>query len=194
MSQSTEAASHSPQPAGWYSDPLDPSLQRYFDGSRWTFWTTELRQQVATEAPLAPYEAHAPTLRSDILQAKNAAGLLLLGAGKEIAQLEAYLVPEERVLALTSATGDGIGVLACTNQRLLFIFVGLLRSQHLAVNWNETREIVYDRSSGQFEVFTVRRTKRATPALSVRVPRQADAERIYRAAQSASAAPRIDMI
>jgi hypothetical protein len=46
-----------------------------------------------------------------------------------IKEVGGYLGPEERVVALTGAHGEGLGVLACTNQRLLFFFVGLVRGR-----------------------------------------------------------------
>jgi hypothetical protein len=41
-------------PAGWYTDPDDPSIRRYWDGAAWTGSTSSL--QVAVEAPSAASE------------------------------------------------------------------------------------------------------------------------------------------
>lgn len=113
---------------------------------------------------------------------------------KEVNLLGGYLGPEERVLALTGAQGEGFGVLACTNQRLLFLFVGLVRKQFLQVNWNQTKGVVYDRSTKVFAIYTTKPTKRATPAIAVRVGSLADTQAVAQAAQAASATPRLDVI
>jgi hypothetical protein len=42
---------------------------------------------------------------------------LLVGSMKEVTLLAGCLRPEERVLALTGAQGEGFGALACTSQR-----------------------------------------------------------------------------
>ena len=85
-------------------------------------------------------------------------------------------------------------MLACTNQRLLFLFVGLVRKQLLQVNWNQAKGVVYDRSTRVFAVYTTKPTKRATPAMAVRVGNLADAQAVGQAAQAASAAPRLDVV
>ncbi|MEV6230011.1 hypothetical protein AB0L88_19335 [Saccharopolyspora shandongensis] len=113
---------------------------------------------------------------------------------KEINLLPGYLRPEERVLALASAQGEGFGVLACTNQRLIFLFVGLLRRQFLDTNWNEAKAIRYDQSTRTFAVYTAKPTKRAVPAMAVRVASLEDARVVAHAAQTASAAPRLDIV
>jgi hypothetical protein len=71
----------------------------------------------------------APALRPDIAHAVSRVSGLLVGSMKEVNLLAGYLRPEERVLALTGAQGEGFGVLACTSQRLLFLFVGIVRKQ-----------------------------------------------------------------
>jgi hypothetical protein len=113
---------------------------------------------------------------------------------KEVNLLGDHLRPEERVLALTGAQGEGFGVLACTGQRLLFLFVGILRKQVLAVDWSQARAAIYSRSTKVLAVYTTRPTKRAVPAMSVRVANTADAHAIVDAAESASAAPRLDIV
>jgi hypothetical protein len=180
---------------GWYPDPLDRQLLRYWDTAGWTFWTAEV-PPTATSAPegaSVPAPQRAAGLRDDIAAAQNAASNLL-GAGKEIRLLERHLRPEERVVALTSALSGGWGVLACTNHRMLFLFSGLLTERFVEVDWNQAREISYDVSTKLFEVYTVRRTKRAMPALSVTVADKNDAIRVAEAARQASSAPRLDVI
>lgn len=107
---------------------------------------------------------------------------LLVGATKELDLLEGRLRDEERILALTGAQGDGTGVLACTNQRLLFLFVGVLRRQYLQVDWNQAHTVTYDRSTRQFAVYTRKPSKRTPPAMTVRVINLADAQTIGRRA------------
>ncbi|MGV9298392.1 DUF2510 domain-containing protein [Amycolatopsis sp. NPDC003676] len=136
----------------------------------------------------------APELRPDIARAVGRVSGLLAGSRKEIALLADYLQPEEEVLALTGAQGDGLGVLACTNQRLLFLFVGLVRRQLLEVSWNQAKAAVYDRSTKNLAVYTTKPTKRAVPAMSVRVANVADAATLLEAAETASAAPRLDVV
>lgn len=192
-----------PQPASWYPDPLNPQLRRYFNGTRWTFWTADPSRQPVQEVATAP--APEPVdppdaassgrgeLREDIARARAEAHALA-GAGKEIRLLEQYLRPDEHVVALAAAQGSGMGVLACTNQRLLFVFVGIVNRQFLEINWNQARHVVYDVHTKVFAVYTGKVTKRAIPAFGVRVPARADAERISHAAVAASAAPRLDIM
>ncbi|MCP2092587.1 MULTISPECIES: DUF2510 domain-containing protein [Actinosynnema] len=181
------------RPAGWLPDPLDPALVRYWDGLRWTFHTAVARVERPT-APAPEPVRPAVALRPDIAQAVDRVRGLLVGARKEVNLLEEHLEPEERVLALTGALGEGTGVLVCTDRRLLFLFVGLLRRQFLQVRWNEAREVVYDRTTKVFAVYTVRRTKRAVPALAVKVQARSDAEAVAHAAASAASAPRLDVL
>ncbi|ONI92966.1 hypothetical protein ALI22I_00785 [Saccharothrix sp. ALI-22-I] len=182
--------------AAWLTDPLDDALVRYWDGHRWTFHTAVRRVESPVEvapqvqAPPPP----APVLRPDVAQALERVRGVLVGSMKEVNLLGGYLRPEERVLALTSAQGEGFGVLACTNHRLLFLFVGLVRKQFLQVDWNQAKGVVYDRSTKTFAVYTTKPTKRAVPAMAVRVPNLADAQAVAHAAQTASAAPRLDVI
>ncbi|EME62653.1 hypothetical protein H074_08156 [Amycolatopsis decaplanina DSM 44594] len=119
---------------------------------------------------------------------------MLVGSMKEVNLLPGYLRPEERVLALTGAQGEGQGVLACTNRRLLFLFVGVVRRQFLEVDWNQTKHIFYSQATKTFSVYTTKYTKRAVPAFTVRVNNLNDANSIAYAAQSASAAPRLDVV
>lgn len=184
------------RPAAWLPDPLDDALVRYWDGHRWTFHTA-LRRTVAP-AETRPHEQTpppaVPALRPDIAQALERVRGALVGSMKEVNLLGGYLGHEERVLALTGAQGEGVGVLACTNQRLFFLFVGLLRRQILQVNWNQAKHVVYDRSTKVFAVYTTKPTKRAVPAMAVRVNNLADAQAVAQAAQAASAAPRLDIV
>ncbi len=200
-----------PPPAAWYPDPLNQQLRRYFDGTRWTYWTADPTRHPAQSAGAGPapvdgpVEAPAPVgagpagaggqgaLREDIAKAR-AEAQALVGAGKEIRLLEQYLRPEERVVALSAAQGSGMGVLACTNQRLLFVFVGIVNRQFFEIDWNQARNVVYDVRTKVFAVYTGKVTKRAVPAFSVRVPARTDAERISQAAVAASAAPRLDIL
>ncbi|MFI6026786.1 DUF2510 domain-containing protein [Amycolatopsis magusensis] len=182
------------RPAAWLPDPLDDHLIRYWDGARWTFHTAVRR----VEAPAHPRPAveavpAVPSLRPDIAAALERVRGALVGSMKEINLLAGYLRPEERVLALTSAQGEGFGVLACTNQRLLFLFVGLIRRQFLEVDWNQAKGVVFVEASKQFAVYTTRPTRRAIPAFTVRVGNLADAQTVANAAQAASAAPRLDI-
>jgi hypothetical protein len=184
------------RPPGWFTDPLDDLLLRYWDGRRWTFHTAELpaREPVAPQvAPVKPAEA-APALRPDIAHAVSRVSGLLVGSMKEVNLLAGHLRPEERVLALTGAQGEGFGVLACTSQRLLFLFVGIVRKQVLEVDWNQAKAAIYNRSTKVLAVYTTRPTKRAVPAMAVRVNNAADAHAIVDAAEAASAAPRLDVM
>ena len=187
-------------PAGWYPDPLNLALRRYFDGGRWTFWTSDPTRnpaqehlQAATPQQTEPDRTRSAGLRGDIAAAR-ADAKLLIGVEKEIRLLEGHLRQEERVVALAGAIGAGTGVLACTEHRLLFLFVGIVRKQFLEAQWNQVRHVIYDLASRRFEVYTVRKTKRAVPALSVLVPHREDAIRVAQAAEASSAAPRIDTV
>jgi len=185
-----------PLPEGWYPDPLDQTLLRYFDGSWWTYWTSEREASSGRDdLPDQPDQndgSGKAALRDDIAQAKrDSTGLV--GSGKETRLLEQYLRPNERVIALASASGDGIGVLACTNMRLLFLFAGIVRRQFVEVDWLHASSVVFDRKSKQFGVYTGRVTKRSLPALQVKVFVADDAIRVARAAEAAAAAPRLDI-
>ncbi|WP_410633772.1 DUF2510 domain-containing protein [Amycolatopsis sp. cmx-4-83] len=182
------------RPAGWLPDPLDDTLIRHWDGRRWTFHTVE--RPVATPAPppAEPAQQWAPALRPDIAEAVGRVSGLLVGSMKEVNLLGDHLRPEERVLALTGAQGEGFGVLACTTRRLLFLFVGIVRKQVLEVEWNQAKAAIYDRSTKYLAVYTTRPTKRAIRAMAVRVANAADAHAIVDAAEAASAAPRLDIV
>ncbi|OLZ44102.1 hypothetical protein BS329_37355 [Amycolatopsis coloradensis] len=184
-----------PRPPSWFPDPLDESLLRYWDGHRWTFYTAD-RPVPAPSAPprQAPQPSPAPAARPDIAAALRNVRGVLVGSMKEVNLLPGYLRPEEQVLALTSAQGEGQGVLACTNRRLLFLFVGVVRRQFLEVDWNQTKHIFYSRSTKTFSVYTTKFIKRAVPAFTVRVNNLDDANSIAYAAQSAAAAPRLDVV
>ncbi|MDT7729645.1 MAG: hypothetical protein QOI21_6221 [Actinomycetota bacterium] len=137
------------RPAAWLPDPLDDALVRHWDGHRWTFHTAVRRTAVPVEVwphAQAPPPAVA-VLRPDVAQALERVRGAIVGSIKEVNLLGGYLGAEERVVALTGAHGEGLGVLACTNQRLLFLYVGLVRKQFLQVNWNEAKGVVYDRST-----------------------------------------------
>ncbi|SHG97067.1 DUF2510 domain-containing protein [Streptoalloteichus hindustanus] len=186
------------RPAAWLPDPLDDGLLRYWDGYRWTFHTA-VRPSVPAVETHAPQHHAAPpapgtALRPDIATALNRVRGLLVGSMREINLLEGYLQPEEQVLALTGAQGDGTGVLVCTNQRLLFLFVGLLRKQFLRVDWNQAKAVIYDQATRTFAVYTTKPTRRAVPALAVRVGNIGDAQAVVQAAQAAAAAPRLDIV
>ena len=182
------------RPAAWLPDPLDDALIRYWDGTRWTFYTAN-RPAPAPSAPRSPEPLPAePALRPDIAQALHRVRGLLVGSMREVNLLADYLRPEEQVLALTGAQGEGQGVLACTNQRVLFLFVGLVRRQFLQVDWNQAKAVIYNRHTKLFTVYTTRPTKRAVPAMAVRVNNVTDAHAVADAAVDASAAPRLDII
>lgn len=182
------------RPAAWLPDLLDDTLVRYWDGGRWTFHTA-VRQVAPPVQQVAPQPVqHAPALRPDIAVALDRVRGVLVGSMKEINLLDGYLGAEERVLALTGAAGEGRGVLVCTNHRLLFLFVGVLSKQFLQVNWNHAKAVSYDRTTRMFQVYTTRPTKRAVPALAVRVGNLADAQVVAHAAQTASSAPRLDVV
>jgi hypothetical protein len=181
------------RPAAWLPDPLDDALVRYWDGQRWTFHTAVRRIATAPVQPVAPPPVQ-PALRPDIAAALDRVRGALVGSMKEINLLGGYLGPEERVLALTGAAGEGRGVLACTNQRLLFLFVGVLSKQFLQVSWNQAKAVIYDRTSRMFLVYATKPTRRAVPVFAVRVGNLADAQAVAQAAQAASAAPRLDVV
>jgi len=180
--------------AAWLTDPLDDALVRYWDGHRWTFHTAVRRVEAVVPTPPVPATPPAPALRPDVAQALDRVRGVLVGSMKEVNLLGGHLHEEERVLALTGAHGEGSGVLACTNHRLLFLFVGLVRKQFLQVDWNQAKGVTYDRTSKVFAVYTTKPTKRAVPALAVRVHNLADAQTLAQAARSASAAPRLDVL
>ncbi|CCH34830.1 DUF2510 domain-containing protein [Actinosynnema sp. NPDC047251] len=182
------------RPPAWLPDPLDDSLVRYWDGGRWTFHTAVRRVAVAEPVAAAPPEPAVLALRPDIAAALDRVRGALTGSMKEVHLLAGHLRPEERVLALTAAQGEGFGVLACTDRRLLFLFVGVLRRQFVEVDWNQAKGVFYDRASKAFTVYTTKPTKRAVPAMSVRVGRVEDAQAVAHAAQAASAAPRLDIV
>jgi hypothetical protein len=182
------------RPAAWLPDPLDDALVRYWDGQRWTFHTAVRQIAAAPSPPAAPPPPAQPALRPDIAAALDRVRGALVGSMKEINLLSGYLGPEERVLALTGAVGEGRGVLVCTNQRLLFLFVGLLSKQFLQVSWNQAKAVIYDRTSRRFLVYVTKPTRRAVPVFDVRVGNLADAQAVAQAAQAASAAPRLDVV
>jgi len=187
------------RPPAWFPDPLDDQLMRYWDGYRWTFHTAHRPPAAPTEPspqpqPVAPQAQPEPALRPDIATALERVRGILVGSMKEVRLLADHLRPEEHVLALTGAQGEGSGVLACTNQRILFLFAGLLRKQFLQVDWNQAKAVHYNQASKTFAVYTTKPTKRAIPALAVRVHNLNDATALAHAAQAASAAPRLDII
>ncbi|MEU4801867.1 DUF2510 domain-containing protein [Actinosynnema sp. NPDC023587] len=181
------------RPPAWLPDPLDDSLVRYWDGARWTFHTA-VRQVAEAAAPVPAPQQVVPALRPDVAAALHRARGTLVGSMKEVNLLGGYLRPEERVLALTAAQGEGFGVLACTDRRLLFLFVGVVRRQFAEVDWNRAKGVFYDRTSKAFTVYTTKPTRKAQPALVVRVARVEDAQAVAHAAQMASAAPRLDVV
>src|SRR5215207_7769445 len=186
-----------PRPPAWLPYPLDDSLLPYWVGHRWTFHTA-LRPPPAPAAaqPQQPAQPAAtpPALRPDIAAALHRVRGGLTGSMKEIHQLGNYLGPEEHVLALTGAQGDGLGVLACTNHRLLFLFAGLIRHQFLEVSWNQAKAIIYNQTTKTFAVYTSKPTKRAVPTMAVRVANLTDAQTIAETARTAAAAPRLDIM
>lgn len=182
------------RPAAWLPDPLDDALVRYWDGQRWTFHTAV--RQVAAPVPVVvqPVQPAQPALRPDVAAAVERVRGVLVGSMKEVNLLGGYLGAEERVLALTGAAGEGQGVLVCTNQRLLFLFVGVIRKQFIQIGWNQAKAVIYDRASRMFLVYVTKPTKRAVPAFAVRVGNLSDAQLVAQAAQAASAAPRLDVV
>ena len=74
----------------------------------------------------------------------------------------------EQVLALTGAQGEGQGVLACTNHRVLFLFVGLVRKQFLQVSWNQAKAVVYTRSTKSLRRLHHEADQTCDPAMAVR--------------------------
>lgn len=199
MSQPVSQPPHVPpaRPPAWFPDPMDDNLIRYWDGHRWTFHTAFRRNTPPGEIRRPEQAASTPprpALREDIALAVERVQGLLIGSMKEVNLLAGYLGPEERVLALSPAVGEGAGVLACTNHRLLFLFVGVLRRQFLQVNWNQAKGVVYDQSTKIFAIYTTKPTKRALPAMTVRVNNLTDAQSLAHAAQAASAAPRLDIV
>lgn len=187
------------RPPGWLPDPLDDALARYWDGRHWTFRTAVRRAAAPAPAQVRPTEQLSPppvtpALRPDVARALERVRGAPVGSMKEVNLLGGYLGPEEQILALTGAQGEGMGVLACTNHRVLFLFVGILRKQFLQVNWNQAKAVIYTQSTKVFAVYTTKPTKRATPAMVVRVANLTDAQALAQAAQVASTAPRLDVI
>lgn len=196
MTNQLPATERPTRPASWLPDPLDDALLRYWDGRRWTFHTAQRPSPEPTRDTPRGISAPAPepALRSDIAAALERVRGSLLGSMKEVNLLESFLQPEETVLVLTGALGEGQGVLVCTNRRLIFLFVGVIRRQVLQVYWNRARHVIYDQSTKKFAVYTTKPTRHAIPALAVRVYNLSDAQAIAHAAQTASAAPRLDII
>jgi len=149
-----------------------------------------MAEVVETPAPAAKEQ---PRLRQDIAAAQSAAAGLL-GAGKEIKLLEQFLRGDEQVAALAGAIGTGTGVLVCTNERLLFLFVGIVNKQVLEVSWNQVRHIVYDRTTKTFATYYNKPSKRNKPWWTVKVPNPNDAIRVARAAEDAANAPRLETV
>ncbi|WP_229680342.1 DUF2510 domain-containing protein [Saccharopolyspora thermophila] len=176
------------RPPAWLPDPLDESLLRYWDGHRWTFHT------VARSARPLPATPPPRTFRPDVAAALERMRGARVGTMTKIALLPDYLQPEERVLALAAAQGDGLGVLACTNRRLLFLFAGLLQRQFRHVDWNTARAVVYNHTTRTFAGYTREPGTRAVPAMVVRIDRVDDAEAVACAARAASAVPRLDVV
>lgn len=174
--------------------PLDDHHLRFWDGHRWTFHTAARPTAVEPVPRDDPPPRPSPVRRPDIAQALDRVRGGLLGSMKEVNLLPDHLEPEERVVALTAAHGDGHGVLACTDRRLLFLFVGVIRRQFLHVSWNQAKAVTYNQSTSTFAVYTTKPTKRAVPALSVTVGNLKDAQTVAHAAQAASAAPRLDIV
>jgi hypothetical protein len=140
-----------------------------------------------------PAEDASQQLRQDIATAKARMNGLGIGAGKEIRLLVGYLRPEEQVLALAAGNLEGTGVIACTNQRLLFLFKGVVRSKFVELNWNQVKGMAYDLRTSSFLVYTVKVTKRARPAVVFGSVNRKDAEVLAVAVEHAAAAPRIEM-
>ena len=180
-------------PAGWYPDPLNTSLRRYNDGSRWTFWTATprpLAEPGATEAPDLEAPPSPKELRPDIAQAAEAMPAST-GAGKELRLLPRKLRTEESVEVVVVGLGSGFGALTTTNRRILFYFEGMVRSQFVDVEFDAVREVHYEESTKHVEVYTVRRTKRATPALQVVVSPPAEGRRFVSATRRVLDQPRL---
>ncbi|MGX7828091.1 DUF2510 domain-containing protein [Actinokineospora sp. 24-640] len=185
-----------PRPSAWLPDPLDDQHLRFWDGRRWTFHTAARPAAAPPTAEPVPRDdpRPPPVRRPDIAQALERVHGGLLGSMKEVDLLPEHLEPEERVVALTAAYGDGHGVLVCTNHRLLFLFVGIIRRQFLHVSWNQAKAVTYTQASNTFAVYTTKPTKRAVPALAVIVGNLTDAQTVAHAARTASAAPRLDIV
>ncbi|MFC0107344.1 DUF2510 domain-containing protein [Kibdelosporangium aridum] len=183
------------RPAAWLPDPLDDSLVRFWDGQRWTFHTA-VKPVEAPRSPAQPLPEPKPqqALRPDVAAALDKVRGMLLGSMKEVNLLGDYLEPEERVLTLCGAHGEGRGVLACTNHRLIFLFVGLIRKQVLQVRWNDVKHVHYTASTRLFAVYNRRPTRRVAPIFWVNVDSIEDAKAIADAAGEAAAAPRLDVV
>lgn len=176
----------------WYVDPLDSELLRYHDGVRWTFWTASIGPRYETPQAVLP-EAE-PELRRDIAAAVSQARNLL-GAMKEIRRLESQLWDGEDVVALTAARGfAGTGVLACTTQRVIFTFDGLLSKEFQVASLPQIHVVELLRADRTFRVFTSRRTKRARPAFEVKVQSFKEGERVALAINEHANAPRLDTL
>ncbi|MFZ4434295.1 MAG: DUF2510 domain-containing protein [Microthrixaceae bacterium] len=73
--------------AGWFPDPMDPAMVRYFDGTNWTEHT-QPNPQVAAAPPTAPYEpVQFAQTSTDLVPAQWSVGGAQLGSiqGYEVA-------------------------------------------------------------------------------------------------------------
>lgn len=188
---------------GWYRDPLNPRLVRYWDSTGWTYWTHELdTSSVPSPADPPGQEPEAePELRADIAAAAARLGKLgTLGAGKELRHLESHLHPGEEVVEIgvgqaldgSGKVTGGIGVLACTNQRAIFLFVGLLNKTLQEAAWQHVTALGCDPRGRDIHLFEGRITKRSTPTIHVRISDKTAAATLLRAGQQQLDQPRLD--
>ena len=68
-------------PSGWYTDPEDPTRQRYWDGQSWTEHRTDPAPAAAQPAPAQPAAAYATTATLPPKQNNNTLRNVLIVAG-----------------------------------------------------------------------------------------------------------------
>ncbi|GAA2250208.1 G5 domain-containing protein [Herbiconiux moechotypicola] len=71
-----------PKPAGWYPDPSDSRQQRYWDGTRWTEFTTAWNDPNPATPPLAPVTPakRERRTRTAVIVGAAAAAVLVIGS------------------------------------------------------------------------------------------------------------------